>query len=236
MEIQMKAVSEAKAVLRTSVAVLALVCLGQAAIAEDQVTEDPAAGSVEEGSVGLDGFLGEAVTGETVVEEESDCGGCEAWTTFEIDVVVEDEGGSVDGEEGVIEDEVVLADDEEAIVEDEVVLADGEEVIVEDELVLADGEEVIVDGEVVVEFDRDTDGEDLSDCGGCEMQNTAIDPPVFLSSGGPEVQRNNEGDAPAVLSATAGSETAASNSSNACDSGWLASKWICTVQGESWRD
>jgi hypothetical protein len=196
----MRAVSEARAVLRTSAAVLALVWFGQAAMAEDAVLEDPAVSGVD----ALDGFLGPAETGETVIDaEESACGGCEAWTTFVTDV----EGG---GEEVIVEDETVLMDG-------------GEEVIVEDDSVLVDA-------------GGEGDGEFVTTCDGCELQNMAGEPPV-LSPGGPEVQRDSAVNPLATTGNGSDSDPVVSRSSgNACDSGPVSKMWICTVQGDSWRN
>lgn len=226
----MRAASEVKAVLCNSAAVLALVWFGQAATAQDVPTDEPEVVAIEDGP---DGFIGPAVIGETVVDEAgvddagvdeavvdeagvddgtsvdfdgSACGGCEVWTTF-----VQDGEG----------DEAV----------------DGEEVVFDDGAVVDDGEVKTEDDTVVVDAGGEEEGEFVTTCDGCEVQNMAGgEIPVFMA-GSPEVQRDIAGEAPVVLNGDHGSDSVVSrNSGNACDAGALSKTWICTVQGDSWRD
>jgi hypothetical protein len=175
----MKSGNGAQVALRTSAAVLAMLWLGHAAVAQDAE----------------DGFD----AGDEIVDITVD------------PIEVGEDWVAVDGEEPT--EEIVVYDSEELLSDG---IGDG--VPLDDDVLNGEGDGAPSD-------DGATEEEPVfvSTCGGCELE---------FGVGGPEVQRD---DTPVVLHTGSDSEVLAA-SSNACDSGWLSTAWICTVQNGSWRD
>lgn len=222
--------------LRTSAAVLAIVWLGHAAMAQDaevdetvvadqvwddggwQLTDPPE--PIDDGSWQLTDPP-EPIDDDGVVVVEDD------EIIFEILPYEGDDGGVV-VEDGVPTDEEVVFEEgyvgEDGNVEEEIILSDG----------IGDGEPL--DPEVYyVEGEEDPvadgSGEEepvfVTSCGGCELESGV---------GGPEVQRDNTPGGVIAGGSDDRDAPVARSSSNACDSGPVSKMWICTVQNGAWRD
>jgi hypothetical protein len=203
-----------QAVLRTSAAVLAMVWMGHAAVAQDTVVEDPVSEEYVDG-------LGDPAesTEEPVFYVEDGVLPEDGHVT--IDLVWDDEvppdEGDVDGggDDGLPTDEEIV--DDEGYVEEEILLSDG----------IGDGLPLDGEGEPVAEGSGEEEPVFVTSCGGCELE---------TSVGGPEVQRDNATGGVIVDGSDDGDDAVARSGSNACDSGAISKMWICTVQNGAWRD